>query len=170
MITLSLNNLISRFIFLVALLLFVSGGFGAAQADPITLHARLVLGTCKEDKSKTEVSDKIRKRLAKVFKWMKYYELRIQNELNIADATTKSAKLSKTASIKVTNRKNGKIAVSLYSKRQNAGSKNPEPEARKLHGPRRQCWQRLCLVYRPLQASNPARLAGKYVSIFFIRR
>ena len=114
-ITLSLNNLISRFTFLLTLLVFVGGGFVVAQADPITVQARLVLGSCKEDKSKTEVSDTIRKRLAKVFKWMKYYELN-SKQLNIADATTKSAKLSKTASIKVTNRKNGKIAVSLYSK------------------------------------------------------
>ena len=51
-ITLSLNNLISRFIFLVALLLFVSGGFVVAQADPITVQARLVLGTSKEQKGK----------------------------------------------------------------------------------------------------------------------
>jgi hypothetical protein len=114
MITLSLNNLISRFIFLVALLLFVSGGFGAAQADPITLHARLVLGTCKDDKSKTEVSDKIRKRLAKVFKWMKYYELR-SRRLGIDDGATKTVKLSKTAKIEVSNRKNGRIGVSLFS-------------------------------------------------------
>jgi hypothetical protein len=113
--TLSLNNLISRFTFLLTLLVFVGGGFVVAQADPITVQARLVLGSCKEDKSKTEVSDTIRKRLAKVFKWMKYYELN-SKQLNIADATTKSAKLSKTASIKVTNRKNGKIDVSLFSK------------------------------------------------------
>ena len=113
--TLSLNNLISRFTFLLTLLVFVGGGFVVAQADPITVQARLVLGTSTEQKGKTEVSDTIRKRLAKVFKWMKYYELN-SKQLNIADATTKSAKLSKTASIKVTNRKNGKIAVSLYSK------------------------------------------------------
>ena len=115
MITLSLNNLISRFTFLVALLVFVGGGFVVAQADPITVQARLVLGTSKEQKGKMEVPAAIKKKLAGVFKWIHYYQLN-SKQLNIADATTKSAKLSKTASIKVTNRKNGKIAVSLYSK------------------------------------------------------
>ncbi len=113
-ITLSLNNLISRFIFLVALLLFVSGGFVVVQADPITVQARLVLGTSTEQKGKTEVSDTIRKRLAKVFKWMKYYELR-SRRLGIVDGATKTAKLSKTTKIEVSNRKNGRIAVSLFS-------------------------------------------------------
>ena len=112
-IALSLNNLISRFIFLVALL-FVSGGFVVAQADQITVQARLVLGTSKEQKGKTEVPDTIRKRLAKVFKWMKYYELR-SRQLSIGDGATKTAKLSKTAKIEVSNRKNGRIAVSLFS-------------------------------------------------------
>ena len=65
-ITLSLSNLISRFTFLVALLVFVGGGFVVAQADPITVQARLVLGTSTEQKGKTEVSNAIRKRLAKV--------------------------------------------------------------------------------------------------------
>jgi hypothetical protein len=37
-------------------------------------------------------------------------------QMNIADAATKTAKLSRAASIKVTNRKNGKVAVSLFSK------------------------------------------------------
>ena len=105
----------NRFTVLVALLLLVSGGFVAAQADPITVQARLVHGTSKEQKGKMEVPAAIKKKLAKVFKWMHYYQLN-SKRLNIADATTKSAKLSKTASIKVTNRKNGKIAVSLYSK------------------------------------------------------
>ena len=105
----------NRFTVLVALLLLVSGGFVAAQADPITVQARLVHGTSKEQKGKMEVPAAIKKKLAKVFKWMHYYQLN-SKQLNIADATTKSAKLSKTASIKVTNRKNGKIAVSLYSK------------------------------------------------------
>ena len=113
-IILSLNNLISRFIFLVVLLLFVSGGFVVAQADPITVQARLVLGTSKEQKGKTEVPDTIRKRLAKVFKWMKYYELR-SRRLSIGDGVTKTAKLSKTSKIEVSNRKNGRIAVSLFS-------------------------------------------------------
>jgi len=105
----------NRFTVLVALLLLVSGGFVAAQADSITVQARLVHGTSKEQKGKMEVPAAIRKKLARVFKWMHYYQLN-SKRLNIADATTKSAKLSKTASIKVTNRKNGKIAVSLYSK------------------------------------------------------
>ena len=104
----------NRFTILVALLL-LSGGFIAAQADPITVQARLVHGTCKEQKGKMEVSAAIKKKLARVFKWMHYYQLN-SKQLNIADATTKTTKLSKTASIKVTNRKNGKIAVSLYSK------------------------------------------------------
>ena len=104
-----------RFTVLVALLLLVSGGFVAAQADSITVQARLVHGTSKEQKGKMEVPATIKKKLARVFKWMHYYQLN-SKRLNIADATTKSAKLSKTASIKVTNRKNGKIAVSLYSK------------------------------------------------------
>ena len=113
-IALSLNNLISRFIFLVALLLFVSGGFVVAQADQITVQARLVLGTSKEQKGKTEVPDSIRKRLAKVFKWMKYYELR-SRQLSIGDGATKTAKLSKTSKIEVSNLKKGRIAVSLFS-------------------------------------------------------
>ena len=104
----------NRFTIFVALLL-LSGGFVAAQADPITVQARLVHGTSKEQKSKMEVPAAIKEKLARVFKWMHYYQLN-SKRLNIADATTKSAKLSKTASIKVTNRKNGKIAVSLYSK------------------------------------------------------
>ena len=104
----------NRFTIFVALLL-LSGGFVAAQADPITVQARLVHGTSKEQKGKMEVPATIKKKLARVFKWMHYYQLS-SKQLNIADATTKSAKLSKTASIKVTNRKNGKIAVSLYSK------------------------------------------------------
>ena len=113
-ITLSLNNLISRFTFLLTLLVFVGGDFVVAQADPITVQARLVLGSCKEDKSKTEVSDTIRKRLAKVFKWMKYYEL-CSRRIGIVDGATKTAKLSKTTKIEVSNQKNGRIAVSLFS-------------------------------------------------------
>ena len=104
----------NRFTIFVALLL-LSGGFVAAQADPITVQARLVHGTSKEQKGKMEVPAAIKEKLARVFKWMHYYQLN-SKQLNIADATTKSAKLSKTASIRVTNRKNGKIAVSLYSK------------------------------------------------------
>ena len=114
MITLSLSNLISRFTFLVALLVFVGGGFVAAQADPITVQARLVLGTSTEQKGKTEVSNTIRKRLAKVFKWMKYYELRLRR-MGIVDGATKTAKLSKTTKIEISNQKNGRIGVSLFS-------------------------------------------------------
>ena len=113
-ITLSLNNLISRFTFLVALLVFVGGGFVVAQADPITVQAHLVLGTSKEQKGKTEFSNTIRKRLAKVFKWMKYYEL-CSKRMSIVDGATKTAKLSKTAKIEVSNLKKGKVAVSLFS-------------------------------------------------------
>ena len=113
-ITLSLNNLISRFTFLVALLVFVGGGFVVAQADPITVQAHLVLGTSKEQEGKTEFSNTIRKRLAKVFKWMKYYELR-SKRMSIVDGATKTAKLSKTAKIEVSNLKKGKVAVSLFS-------------------------------------------------------
>ena len=113
-INLSLNNLISRFTFLVALLVFVGGGFVVAQADPITVQAHLVLGTSKEQEGKTEFSNTIRKRLAKVFKWMKYYELR-SKRMSIVDGATKTAKLSKTAKIEVSNLKKGKVAVSLFS-------------------------------------------------------
>ena len=112
--TLSLNNLISRFTFLVALLVFVGGGFVVAQADPITVQAHLVLGTSKEQEGKTEFSNTIRKRLAKVFKWMKYYELR-SKRLVIVDGAKKSTKLSKTAKIELSNLKNGRIGISLFS-------------------------------------------------------
>ncbi len=98
----------------VALLLAASAHF-AAQADPITVEARLVLGTIKEQKDQMEVSAAIKRKLARVFKWKHYYELN-SKRINIADAATKSAKLSRAASIKVTNRKNGKVAVSLFSK------------------------------------------------------
>ena len=108
------NPPMNRFKVLVALLLLVSGGFVAAQADSITVQARLIHGTSKEQKGKMEVPAAIKKKLARVFKWMHYYQLN-SKRLNIADATTKTTKLSKTASIKVTNRKNDRIAVSLYS-------------------------------------------------------
>ena len=109
------NPPMNRYTVLVAALLFVSGGYVTAQADPITVQARLVLGTSKEEKGKMEVSAAIKKKLARVFKWKHYYELN-SKRLNIVDAATKSAKLSRAASIKVTNRKNGKVAVSLFSK------------------------------------------------------
>ena len=105
----------NRFTVLVALLLLVSGGFVAAQADPITVQARLVHGTSKEQKGKMEVPAAIKKKLARVFKWMHYYQLS-SRQLNIDDATTQSAQLSRATTIKVTNRKNGKVAVNLYSK------------------------------------------------------
>lgn len=109
------NPTMNRFTVFVALLLFVSSGYVTAQADSITVQARLIHGTSKEQKGKMEVPAAIKKKLARVFKWMHYYQLN-SKRLNIADATTETTKLSKTASIKVTNRKNGKIAVSLYSK------------------------------------------------------
>ena len=108
------NPPMNRFKVLVALLLLVSGGFVAAQADSITVQARLIHGTSKEQKGKMEVPAAIKKKLARVFKWMHYCQLN-SRQLNITDATTKTTKLSKTTSIKVTNRKNDKIAVSLYS-------------------------------------------------------
>ena len=108
------NPPMNRFKVLVALLLLVSGGFVAAQADSITVQARLIHGTSKEQKGKMEVPAAIKKKLARVFKWMHYCQLN-SRQLNITDATTKTTKLSKTTSIEVTNRKNDKIAVSLYS-------------------------------------------------------
>ena len=108
------NPPMNRFKVLVALLLLVSGGFVAAQADSITVQARLIPGTSKEQKGKMEVPAAIKKKLARVFKWMHYCQLN-SRQLNITDATTKTTKLSKTTSIEVTNRKNDKIAVSLYS-------------------------------------------------------
>ena len=100
---------------MAAALLLAASAHIAAQAAPITLQALLVLGTSKEQKDHMEASAAIKSKLARVFKWKHYYELN-SKRMNIADAATKSAKLSRAASIKVTNRKNGKIAVSLYSK------------------------------------------------------
>ncbi len=111
---LSPNNSTSRLIFLIVLLLFVSGGFVVANADPITVHARLVLGANKEDKSKMEVSSTIQKRLSKIFKWVKYYQLR-SKRISIDDGAKKSAKLSRTSKIEVANLKKDKVAVSLFS-------------------------------------------------------
>ena len=109
------NPTMNRFTVFVALLLFVSSGYVTAQADSITVQARLIHGTSKEQKGKMEVPAAIKKKLARVFKWMHYYQLS-SRQLNIDDATTQSAQLSRATTIKVTNRKNGKIAVSLYSK------------------------------------------------------
>ena len=100
---------------MAAVLLFAASAQVAAQADPITVQARLVLGVSKEQKDQMEVSAAIKMKLARVFKWKHYYELN-SKRMNIADAATKSANLSRAASIKVTNRKNGKVAVSLFSK------------------------------------------------------
>ena len=109
------NPPMNQYTVLVAALLFVSGGYVTAQADPIIVQARLVLGTSKEQKDQMEVSAAIKSKLARVFKWKHYYELN-SKRMNIADAATKSAKLSRAASIKVNNKKNGKVAVSLFSK------------------------------------------------------
>ena len=100
---------------MAAALLLAASAHIAAQADPITLQALLVLGTSKEQKDHMEASAAIKSKLARVFKWKHYYELN-SKRMNIADAATKSAKLSRAASIKVTNKKNGKVAVSLFSK------------------------------------------------------
>ena len=108
------NRLFNRIALLMGLLLFGGGGLALVQADSITVNARLVLGSGKEKQGSKKVSDSIRKRLAKVFKWMHYYQL-TNKKLTIEDAKTKTSKLSKNASIKVTNQKNGKIAVSLFS-------------------------------------------------------
>ncbi|MBC8244799.1 MAG: hypothetical protein H8E20_10440 [Verrucomicrobia bacterium] len=104
-----------RFTVMVATLLIAANGHIAAQADSISVQARLVLGTSKEQKDRMEASAAIKKKLAQVFKWKHYYELH-SKRMTIADASTKSAKLSRAASIKVTNKKNGKVAVSLFSK------------------------------------------------------
>jgi len=96
-------------------LLLAASAHVSVQAAPITVQARLVLGTSKEQKDKMEVSAAIKGKLARVFKWKNYYELN-SKRMNIADAATESSKLSRAASIKVTNRKNGKVAVSLFSK------------------------------------------------------
>jgi len=104
-----------RFTVMVVTLLIAASGHIAAQADPVTVQARLVLGTSKEQKDQMEVSAGIKRKLAQVFKWKHYYELN-SKQMNIADTATKSAKLSRAAQIKVTNRKNGRVAVTLFSK------------------------------------------------------
>ena len=104
----------NRLAFLLALLFFAGGGWVSAQADSISLNARLVLGSGNEKQGSKKVSESIRKRLAKVFKWMHYYQLN-SKKLTIDDSKTVTSKLSKNASIKVTNQKNGKVSVSLFS-------------------------------------------------------
>ena len=100
---------------MVAALLLAASAHVAAQADSISVQARLVLGTSKEQKDKMEASGGIKRKLARVFKWKHYYELN-SKQMNIADTATKSAKLSRAAQIKVTNRKNGRVSVTLFSK------------------------------------------------------
>jgi len=104
-----------RFTVMVVTLLIAASGHIAAQADPVTLQARLILGTSKEQKDKMEASGGIKRKLARVFKGKHYYELN-SKQMNIADTATKSAKLSRAAQIKVTNRKNGRVSVTLFSK------------------------------------------------------
>ena len=100
---------------MVVTLLIAASGHIAAQADPVTLQARLILGTSKEQKDKMEASGGIKRKLARVFKWKHYYELN-SKQMNIPDTVTKSAKLSRAAQVKVTNMKNGRLSVSLFSK------------------------------------------------------
>ena len=104
-----------RFTVMVVTLLIAASGHIAAEADPVTLQARLILGTSKEQKDKMEASGGIKRKLARVFKWKHYYELN-SKQMNIADTVTKSAKLSRAAQVKVTNMKNGRLSVSLFSK------------------------------------------------------
>lgn len=100
---------------MAAALLLATTAHVTVQADPVTVQARLVLGTSKEQKDQMEVSAGIKGKLARVFKWKHYYELNSE-QMNIADAATKSAKLSRAAQIKVTNKKNNKVAVALFCK------------------------------------------------------
>lgn len=100
---------------MVAALLLAASAHVAAQSDSISVQARLVLGTSKEQKDQMEASAAIKRKLARVFKWKHYYELN-SKQMNIADTATKSAKLSRAAQIKVTNRKNGRVSVTLFSK------------------------------------------------------
>ena len=98
----------------IALFCFIESGITSVKSDTIEVTATVVLGTDKEKKSGKKVSGSIRKRLSKVFKWNNYYKLS-GKKFSIPDNKTKSTVLSKKASIKVTNRKEGKISVSLFS-------------------------------------------------------
>ena len=98
----------------IALFFFIDSGITSVKSDTIEVTASLVLGTDKEKKSGKKVSGSIRKRLSKVFKWSNYYKLS-DKKFSIPDNKTKSTVLSKKASIKVSNRKEGKISVSLFS-------------------------------------------------------
>ena len=86
-----------------------------------------------------KVSESIRKRLAKVFKWMHYHQLS-SKKLTIDDSKTITQSSAKT-SIKVTNQKNGKVSVSLFS-------------GGKIH-------RRLRLVH--LQKTQTSPLLGQYM-------
>ena len=99
---------------LIALFFFIDSGITSVKPDTIEVTASLVLGTDKEKKSGKKVSGSIRKRLSKIFKWSNYYKLS-DKKFSIPDNKTKSTVLSKKASIKVSNRKEGKISVSLFS-------------------------------------------------------
>ena len=98
----------------IALFFFIDSGITSVKSDTIKVTATVVLGTDKEKKSGKKVSGSIRKRLSKVFKWNNYYKLS-DKKFSIPDNKTKSTVLSKKASIKVSNRKEGKISVSLFS-------------------------------------------------------
>ncbi len=98
----------------IALFLFIDSGITSVNSDTIEVTASVVLGTDKEKKSGKKVSGSIRKRLSKIFKWSNYYKLS-DKKFSIPDNKTKSTVLSKKASIKVSNRKEGKISVSLFS-------------------------------------------------------
>jgi len=106
---------LGKFFVFVVIWLFIVSGVASGKADSIEISARLVVGTSEEKKGAKKVSDPIRKRLSKVFKWKNYYELSVK-KLSIPDGKTKTNKLSKKAYIKVSNRKNGKVSVSLFSK------------------------------------------------------
>ena len=105
---------LGKFSVFVAILLFADSGIASDKADSINIKACLVVGASKEKKGAKKVSEPIRKRLSKVFKWRNYYQLSVK-QLSIPDDKTKTTKLSKKASIKVSNRKNGKVSVSLFS-------------------------------------------------------
>jgi hypothetical protein len=105
---------LGKFSLFIAILLFVGSGIASDKANSIEIRAALVVGASKEKKGAKKLSESIRKRLAKVFKWRNYYRLS-DKQLSIPVDKTKTAKLSKKASIKVSNRKNGRVSVSLFS-------------------------------------------------------
>ena len=99
---------------MIALFFFIDSGITSVKSDTIEVTASVVLGTDKEKKSGKKVSGSILKRLSKVFKWNNYYKLS-GKKFSIQDNNDKSNVLSKKESIKVINRKEGKISVSLFS-------------------------------------------------------